>query len=730
MWRALAGLLIVLMLVVGALQSEEARGHAALAGSDPGANAFLQRAPTRIALTFTEPIDRDQSAIQVLDAAGAPVATSELDLSDNQVIAQVSFPEDLPPGIYNVLWSNVSRIDGHAYRGSFPFTVLNPDGSVPDVVNTVGGLSTDEDPPPLADGVAVRALSLLGLVIAAGGAMLLLLTPSALATDHRRAFERTIYFGCVVLAAATLLNLASLRHVYESGSLREVVFETRSGGYWLMRLGAVAAIAAAVPFIADARRFAAGAGLVATAIYLWAYSVTSHAAAGTGSNWAIAFDLLHGLAAILWMGAVVGIALTARVAGRNANYRQLMPRFGLAASLLVFFLLGTGLISAFIEIDTFDRLWTTRYGWTLVAKLALIVPLLAVAAYNARWGRRAMEAEAPGADRRLVRTSLLEGGLGALVFLTAAMLTQTTVSKSIIDLPDAEPFAEEITLEDGVTIALGIDPNRTGLNTYQVRLTDSAGQLVAADRVQLTFRYRDDQTVGPASLTLQPGSETGTYVGQGPYLTLEGNWSVGVEVRRPDADDVTTFFDVRPAGAGTANLRRGGSWDNPAPGLTWNEFGGFILLIGGLGFAIFGRDLGRLGRPAGWAGNGMTMACFGLGALLLFGVHEDSTDTTGLTNPIFQDQNSIATGRTIYQENCAACHGPRGIPPEGLELNPYPLDLTVHVPQHTDGDIFGFIHDGLPGTAMRAWGEGDDALTDEQIWHVVNFLRTLGTVDE
>ncbi|MEX1103124.1 MAG: CopD family protein, partial [Dehalococcoidia bacterium] len=337
-------------------------------------------------------------------------------------------------------------------------------------MNRVGGFGSDGDPAPLADGVAVRALSLLGLVIAAGGAMLLLLTPVTVAADHRRAFERTILFGAVVLGAATLLNLASLRDVYSGTSLRDLVFETRTGGYWLMRLGAVAAIAAAVPFIADSRRTASGAALAGAGVYLWAYSATSHAAAGTGSNWAIAFDILHGLAAILWMGAVVGLALTARVAGREARYRDLMPRFGLAASLLVFLLLGTGLISAFIEIDSFDRLTNTRYGWTLLAKLALIVPLLAVAGYNARWGRRAVEAEAPGAERRLVRTSLLEGGMGALVFVAAAMLTQTTVSKSIVDPPDAEPFAAESQAGD-LNVALSIDPNRTGFNRYEVKLT-------------------------------------------------------------------------------------------------------------------------------------------------------------------------------------------------------------------------------------------------------------------
>jgi copper transport protein len=724
-----AGLgLLLVAFVVAALPPGGAEGHAALAASDPAANTFLQRPPVRISLTFTEPVDESQSAIRVLDARGAPVATSPLGLSSNGLVGQVTFPETPTPGIYNVLWSNVSRIDGHGLRGSFPFTVLNPDGSVPDVVNTVGGISTDDDPAPLADGVAVRALSLLGLVIAAGGAALLLLAPSAVATTHRRSFERTILSGAAVLGVATLLNLASLRDVYSGISLADLVLETRTGGYWLMRLGATAAIAAAVPFVLDRRRWAALGALAGAGAYLWAYSATSHAAAGTGSNWAVASDVVHGLAAVLWMGAVVGLALTARLAGRDGGYRELMPRFGFVASLLVFLLIATGILSAFVEIDKVDRLTETRYGWTLVAKLGLLVPLLAVAGYNARWGRRAVEAGKRGAERRLVRTTVAEMALGGLVFVAAAMLTQTTVSKSIPDAPGAKAFEGTAQAND-LNVALGIDPNRTGLNTYTVRL-ESGGQPAAAERVRLTFRYRDDTSVGPASLVLQQASAAGTFVGQGPYLTLDGQWRVETEVRRANVDDATAFFDVRPAGSAATSVRRGGGWDNPAPGLSWNEFGGFVILLAGLGSAIWGVRLGRVARPLGWSNNAMTMLCFGVGALLLFGVHRDAaTPADQLKNPVFPDQNSITTGRTLFQENCASCHGQRGIPPKGLDLNPYPLDLTVHVPQHTDGAIFTFIHDGVPGSAMRAWGK-EDLLSEEQIWHLVNFLRTLGTVDE
>ncbi|MBK7328756.1 MAG: cytochrome c [Dehalococcoidia bacterium] len=80
-------------------------------------------------------------------------------------------------------------------------------------------------------------------------------------------------------------------------------------------------------------------------------------------------------------------------------------------------------------------------------------------------------------------------------------------------------------------------------------------------------------------------------------------------------------------------------------------------------------------------------------------------------------------------QNCVSCHGQTGVPPKGLDLNPYPLDLTVHVPQHPDGQLFKFIDEGVAGTQMRAWGEGAGRLSEEQMWHLVNFLRTLTPVE-
>ncbi len=100
-----------------------------------------------------------------------------------------------------------------------------------------------------------------------------------------------------------------------------------------------------------------------------------------------------------------------------------------------------------------------------------------------------------------------------------------------------------------------------------------------------------------------------------------------------------------------------------------------------------------------------------------------------LVNPISPNAASIADGRSLYQQNCLACHGPagKGDGPVGLTLNPRPADLSYHAQPgvHTDGQLFDWITNGFPGSsAMPAFGQ---KLSDSQRWDLVNFIRTLAS---
>ena len=95
-----------------------------------------------------------------------------------------------------------------------------------------------------------------------------------------------------------------------------------------------------------------------------------------------------------------------------------------------------------------------------------------------------------------------------------------------------------------------------------------------------------------------------------------------------------------------------------------------------------------------------------------------------LESPERPTDGTIASGRALYRERCVACHGERGRGdgPAAGGLEPRPADLLLHVPQHTDGELFFFIGRGVPGTAMPAWRS---VLTERERWYLVHYLHVL-----
>ncbi|MCS7235625.1 MAG: cytochrome c [Armatimonadota bacterium] len=93
-------------------------------------------------------------------------------------------------------------------------------------------------------------------------------------------------------------------------------------------------------------------------------------------------------------------------------------------------------------------------------------------------------------------------------------------------------------------------------------------------------------------------------------------------------------------------------------------------------------------------------------------------------NPVPPTAASMEFGRRLYQVHCAACHGQHGSGdgPAAAALAARPPDLRLHVPMHADGQLFMWVSEGIPGTLMPGFWE---RLTEEERWHVVNYLRLL-----
>jgi mono/diheme cytochrome c family protein len=96
-----------------------------------------------------------------------------------------------------------------------------------------------------------------------------------------------------------------------------------------------------------------------------------------------------------------------------------------------------------------------------------------------------------------------------------------------------------------------------------------------------------------------------------------------------------------------------------------------------------------------------------------------------IPNPVKPTRESVALGKERFDVFCTPCHGPEakgGVTgPVATKFIP-PPDLTnaeLHR-QRTDGYWHSYIMVG--GAVMPAYGE---ALSSQEAWHVVNYLRSL-----
>jgi mono/diheme cytochrome c family protein len=106
---------------------------------------------------------------------------------------------------------------------------------------------------------------------------------------------------------------------------------------------------------------------------------------------------------------------------------------------------------------------------------------------------------------------------------------------------------------------------------------------------------------------------------------------------------------------------------------------------------------------------------------------------TPTSNPVASTPASIAVGKRAFDINCAACHGSRaqGAVKAGTPLSiieeqhgKQPPDLTDDQWDNGsgDGDVFRVVKRGLPPTMMPGF---DGRIPDQEIWSIVNYLRSL-----
>jgi mono/diheme cytochrome c family protein len=315
--------------------------------------------------------------------------------------------------------------------------------------------------------------------------------------------------------------------------------------------------------------------------------------------------------------------------------------------------------------------------------------------------------------------------VAVLVQIPAPRFLASAASPSGLQLPFNTTLAA-----DDLYIHAQVSPNQVGVNRFWLHLYHEAGTSVGeVQLVRLRFDYRDAQ-LGQASVDLEPLGRA-TFQAEGAYLSQAGNWDVSIYVRRRGLDDTLAQFSLDvpvPAGQATASA----PWVNPVPAVPGLVFAAGALLALGLAPLLWRGPLAAAGprvhSAATIAGLVTLTMALGLSVAAAPAWRERllAQQAATRTNPIPDTAESRAQGQALYQQNCLPCHGPAGLGdgPVGLTLRPAPANLQVHmVPGvHTDAQIYAWISNGFPNSPMPAFGQ---ALTEDQIWHILNHIRTL-----
>jgi methionine-rich copper-binding protein CopC len=138
---SLLAALLLLLVPVG-----PAHAHNALVSSDPERDAVLTTAPTEVSLKFLQELNPSATTIVITNADKRAVATADPVIDGATGV--VTFPEPLANGKYTVAFQVLS-MDGHAVKGSYSFTVDDPNAApAPTPV------AEESAPAPTPEGVA------------------------------------------------------------------------------------------------------------------------------------------------------------------------------------------------------------------------------------------------------------------------------------------------------------------------------------------------------------------------------------------------------------------------------------------------------------------------------------------------------------------------------------------------------------------------------------------------
>jgi copper transport protein len=536
---ALLGTLAVLFSV---LVATPAAAHAELVNISPANGAQLKTPPTQVQMTFTESVNLIDGGIRLVDEVGRTVPTSDPTV-DGRIVTW-PMPADIPDGTYIISWRVVSA-DGHPVGGASSFGVGTAAAALPGFATGTGTTGATGGTVPTGSTapwpvVTIRLAGYLGFALFAGVvAFVLLCAPDA---SRHPSLQRLARGGLVAGAAAAVAAIL-FQGSYTAGVSMSRVFDTRllqqtlatpfgTAMVWRLALyGVLALLAWRLPrILSELASWLVPAGVAGIAVTI---AAAGHAAASGVVD--LTVDALHALTAGLWVGGLFALVAL----GRSVEPRAL-HKFSTLAMASVLTLIATGTLNSLRELDAAEQLWQTRYGLTLLIKLALVAGTLAAAAVSRR---RLQRHQVP------LRSVRLEAALTVAVLAITALLTMTAPPPQTAPPTDqtgqgAGPAVANDTLEmslgDQGKATLAVAPATTTGSHLHLVITDSNGRPLSATGVSLKVANpgRDIAPI-PVPMSIDNGVWVASY-----RFPFPGTWKAILTVDGIGPSAVVTTADL------------------------------------------------------------------------------------------------------------------------------------------------------------------------------------------
>lgn len=573
-----------------------ALAHAQLVGTSPQSGATVAGQPKTVIFEFNEAVGGTLGAVRVYDAHGSEV--DDLNVthpSGRSHWMGVGLKSHLPDGTYTATYRVVSA-DTHVVYGGLVFNIGHA-GAVPAV--TVPGLIARGESghvTKIAFGV-VRALDYLSIALLLGGLAFLLIAwlpaISALADAQAqwraasaafaRRLRRLLYgaaaLGFFVSVLGVLLQGASAAGVSLwtslKGSVLQSTLESRFGAVWSGRavdwlvIAGVLAITGAMrhplvppapapaPAPADHDTTAPPQVLTALLAICAAYLALTPALAGHASLESprgvfFPSDVLHVLAASVWVGGIACLLLalptaTRELVGSDRSRLLLgvLARFSPLALAAVVTIALTGVLQAYIDVRSVHALLHSTYGALVIVKVALLLVLIALGWINRERVlpalRRVVDARlTPGQPGVLARRTM-RGELAVMIGVfgvTAALISYTPP----IDAASG-PYSTSASIGPA-QLEMTVEPAEVGANTAHLYLIDAkTGTPFAQTRELTATASLPAKGIGPLPLKLRLAGP-GHYILESAVLSPAGTWQIAITDRVSEFEQHTRIVKV------------------------------------------------------------------------------------------------------------------------------------------------------------------------------------------